>query len=39
MVLQNKELICALLVLINSQYASDMHANKQNVNSENWSIN
>ncbi len=26
-------------VLINSQYGSNMHANKQLVNSENWSLN
>ncbi len=41
MVLQNKNktFVCALEVLINSQYASIMHANKQLVNSENWSIN
>ncbi len=25
-------------VLINSQYASNMHANKQLFNSENWSL-
>ncbi len=30
--MQNKALICALL--INSQYASNMHANKQLINSE-----
>ncbi len=36
MIMQNKALICALYVLINSQYASNMHANiKQVVNSEN----
>ncbi len=35
MVMQNKALICALSVLINTQYASNMHANKQLVNSEN----
>ncbi len=35
MLLQNKALMCALYVLINSQYASNMHANKQLVNSEN----
>ncbi len=32
-VMQNKAFICALQVLINSQYASYMHANKQLVNS------
>ncbi len=36
--MQKKELICALQVLINSQYASNMNANKQLVNSENWSL-
>ncbi len=38
MVMREKVLICALEVLINSQYASNMHANKQQVNSENWSL-
>ncbi len=28
MVMQNKALICALYVLINRQYASNMHATK-----------
>ncbi len=36
MVMLNIALICALLVLINSQYASNMHANKQR---ENRSLN
>ncbi len=36
---QNKALICVLYVLINSQHASNMHANKQLVKSENWSPN
>ncbi len=36
MLMQNKTLIFALEVLINSQYASNMHANKQLVNSKNW---
>ncbi len=27
--MQNKALICALELLINSQYSSNMHANKQ----------
>jgi len=36
MVMQNKTLTCALRVLKNSQYASNIHANKQLVNSENW---
>ncbi len=39
MVMKNKALIRALEVLINSQYASNMHANKQLVNSENWTLN
>ncbi len=39
MVMQNKVLICALLVLINSQYFSNMHTNKQLVYSENWPLN
>ncbi len=39
MVMQNRTLICALLVLINSQHASNIHGNKQLVNSENWSLN
>ncbi len=30
--------ICALLVLINHQYVNNRHANKQLVNSENWSL-
>ncbi len=30
--------ICALLVLINSQYVKNRHDNKQLVNSENWSL-
>ncbi len=34
MVMQNKASICALEVLINIQYASNMHANKQLVSSE-----
>ncbi len=38
MVMQNKTLICALSVLINSQYVSNMHANKLLVISENWSL-
>ncbi len=29
---------CALEVLINSQYVINRHANKQLINSENWSI-
>ncbi len=33
--MENKALICALKVLINSQHASNMHGNKQQVNSEN----
>ncbi len=37
MVMQNKALICALHVLINSQYASNIHPNKQPVYSENRS--
>ncbi len=36
MIIQNKALICVLKVLINSQYASNIHANKQLVNSENY---
>ncbi len=28
----------AMLILINSQCASNMHANKQLVNSENWPL-
>ncbi len=32
--MQNKALMCALEVLINSQYASNVNANKQLVNSE-----
>jgi len=39
MVMCNKALICALEVLINSQYPNNMHANKQLVNSENWTLN
>jgi len=39
MVMQKKALICALYLVINSQYSSDMHANKQLVNSENWTLN
>jgi len=41
MVLQNKLLMCALQVLINNQYPRNinMHANKQLINSENWTIN
>ncbi len=39
MVIKNKALICALSVLINSQYASNKHAYKKPVNSENWSLN
>ncbi len=35
MVMQNKTLICALEVLINSQHASNMHANKKLFDSEN----
>ncbi len=35
MAMLNKALICALEVIINSQCASKMHANKQLVNSEN----
>jgi len=31
---QNKALICACFILINNIYSSDMHANKQLVNSE-----
>jgi len=31
---QNKALICALYVQINSQYASNMHAKKQLINIE-----
>ncbi len=38
MVMKNKALIRDLEVLINNQYASNMHANKQLVNSENWTI-
>ncbi len=38
MVMQNKALICALLVLINTQYAINMHASKQQVNSKNVSL-
>ncbi len=38
MVMQNKALICALYALVNSQYASNMHANKQLVKSENWCL-
>jgi len=38
MVMQNKALICAFYVLINSQYTSKMHANKQLVNSENFTL-
>ncbi len=37
MVMQSNTLMCALLVLINSQYASDRDVNQQLVNSENWS--
>ncbi len=36
--MKNKALIRDLEVLINNQYASNMHANKQLVNSENWTI-
>ncbi len=36
MVLQNKALICDKYQIY-SKYASNMHANKQLVNSENWS--
>ncbi len=35
MVMQNKLVICVLDVLINNQYASIIHANKQLVYSEN----
>ncbi len=38
MVVLNKALICALYALVNSQYASNMHANKQLVKSENWCL-
>jgi len=38
MVMQNKALMCAFYVLINSQYTSKMHANKQLVNSENFTL-
>ncbi len=38
MVMPNKALIYGLLILMNSQYASNMHANKQLVNSENRSL-
>ncbi len=38
MVMQNKALICALYALINNQNASNMHANKQLVKSENWCL-
>ncbi len=38
MVMQNKAIICDLYVLINS-HASNMHANKQLVNREHWSLN
>ncbi len=31
-------IICALLVLINSEYVNNRHANKQLVNSQNWSL-
>jgi len=36
MVIQNEAHKCALYVLINSQYPSKMHANKQLAKSENW---
>lgn len=39
MVSQNKAFICALQVLIKSQYSSNMRVNKQLVNSENYSLN
>jgi len=39
MVMQNKALCFISNLLINVQYASNMHANKQLVNSENWSPN
>ncbi len=39
MVMQNKALICALYIQINSQYAGNMHKNQQLVNSENWFLN
>ncbi len=29
MVMQNRALVCALYILINSQYSSNMHINKQ----------
>ncbi len=38
MIVQNKALMCALEVLINSQYVNNRHANKQQVNGENWSL-
>ncbi len=39
MVMKNKELICALKVLINSQYVSNMYVNnEQSSYSENWSL-
>jgi len=37
--MQNKALMCAFYVLINSQYTSKMHAIKQLVNIENFSLN
>jgi len=36
--MQNKALLYDLKVLINSRYLSNMHANKQLVNSENWAL-
>ncbi len=38
MVMQNKALICVLEELIKDQHASNTHANKQLVNSENRSL-
>ncbi len=37
--MQKKALICALYVLTDSQYATNMCANKQLVISENWFLN
>jgi len=39
MVLQSKALICALSVLINSQYPCNMHFNEQLVHCENGTLN
>jgi len=38
MVMENKALLCNLLVLINSQYPRNLLADKQLFNSENWTL-